>query len=43
MGFDDVKNKLAPVSAVVGLVSFQSGETGEQLVYIGDTLVDWFL
>jgi hypothetical protein len=42
LGFDDVKNKLAPVSAVVGLASFNSAETGEQLAYIGDTLVDWF-
>lgn len=42
VGFDDVKNKLAPVSAVVGLASFNPGETGEQLAYIGDTLVDWF-
>ncbi len=42
VGFDDVKDKLAPVSAVVGLASFNSAETGEQLAYIGDTLVDWF-
>lgn len=42
VGFDDVKNKLAPVSAVVGLASFNSAETGEQLAYIGDTLTDWF-
>lgn len=42
VGFDDVKEKLAPVSAVVGLASFNSAETGEQLAYIGDTLVDWF-
>lgn len=42
VGFDDVKNKLAPVSAVVGLASFNSAETGEQLAYIGDTLMDWF-
>lgn len=42
VGFDDVKNKLAPVSAVVGLASFNPGETGEQLAYIGDTLTDWF-
>lgn len=42
VGFDDVKDTLAPVSAVVGLASFNSGETGEQLAYIGDTMVDWF-
>ena len=42
VGFDDVKDKLAPVSAVVGLASFNPGETGEQLAYIGDTLTDWF-
>ena len=42
VGFDDVKDKLAPVSAVVSLASFNSAETGEQLAYIGDTLVDWF-
>lgn len=42
VGFNDVKDKLAPVSAVVGLASFNSAETGEQLAYIGDTLVDWF-
>lgn len=42
VGFNDVKDKLAPVSAVVGLASFNSAETGEQLAYIGDTLIDWF-
>lgn len=42
VGFNDVKDKLAPVSAVVGLATFNSAETGEQLAYIGDTLVDWF-
>lgn len=42
VGFDDVKDKLAPVSAVVGLATFNSAETGEQLAYIGDTLMDWF-
>jgi hypothetical protein len=42
VGFDDVKEKLAPVSAVVGLASFNAAETGEQLSYIGDTLTDWF-
>lgn len=42
VGFNDLKDKLAPISAVVGLVSFNPGETGEQLAYIGDTLVDWF-
>lgn len=42
VGFNDVKDKLAPVSAVVGLTTFNSAETGEQLAYIGDSLVDWF-
>jgi hypothetical protein len=42
VAFGDIKEKLAPVSAVVGLASFNSAETGEQLAYIGDTLVDWF-
>lgn len=42
VGFNDLKDKLAPVSAVMGLASFNPGETGEQLAYIGDTLVDWF-
>ena len=42
VGFNDLKDKLAPITAVVGLVSFNPGETGEQLAYIGDTLVDWF-
>ncbi len=42
VGFDDIKDKLAPVSAVVGLATFNPGETGEQLAYIGDTLTDWF-
>ena len=42
VGFNDLKDKLAPVSAVVGLATFNAGETGEQLTYIGDTLTDWF-
>jgi hypothetical protein len=42
VGFDDIKNKLAPVSAVIGLATFNPAETGEQLSYIGDTLADWF-
>jgi len=40
--FNDIKDKLAPVSAVVGLIGFNAGETGEQLAYIGDSLTDWF-
>jgi hypothetical protein len=32
---------VAPVSAVVGLASFNRGNR-EQLAYIGDTLMDWF-
>jgi len=39
---NDVKDKLAPVSAVVGLATFDSAGVGEKLAYIGDTLVDWF-
>lgn len=42
VGFDEVKSVLAPVSAVVGLVTFNPAETGEQLAYIGDSLTDWF-
>lgn len=42
VGFDEVKSVLAPVSAVVGLATFNPAETGEQLAYIGDTLTDWF-
>jgi len=42
LGFEDVKNNLAPVSAVIGLLNFNPAETGDQLAYIGDTLTDWF-
>lgn len=42
VGFNELKDKLAPVSAVVGLAGFNAAETGEQLTYIGDSLVDWF-
>lgn len=42
VGFNDLKDKLAPISAVVGLAGFNAAETGEQLSYIGDSLVDWF-
>lgn len=42
IGFNELKDKLAPVSAVVGLAGFNAAETGEQLAYIGDSLVDWF-
>lgn len=42
VAFNDIKDKLAPVSAVVGLISFNGGETGEQLAYLGDSLTDWF-
>jgi len=42
LGFNDLKDILGPVSAVVGLATFNGGETGEQLSYIGDTLTDWF-
>lgn len=42
VGFNELKDKLAPVSAVVGLAGFNAAETGEQLAYIGDSLVDWF-
>ena len=39
---EDLKDKIAPVSAVVGLVTFNSSTTGEQISYIGETLSDWF-
>lgn len=39
---ENVKNKLAPISSVVGLASFSGGESGEQLAYIGDTLAEWY-
>lgn len=42
LGFNDLKDILGPVSAVVGLATFNGAETGEQLSYIGDTLTDWF-
>lgn len=42
VAFNDIKDKLAPVSAVVGLIGFNGGETGEQLAYLGDSLTDWF-
>ncbi len=39
---EGLKDKLAPLSAVVGLVTFNPASTGEQIAYIGDTLADWF-
>lgn len=42
VGFNDIKDYLAPVSAVIGLTTFNPAETGEQLAYIGDSLADWF-
>ncbi|KAF0092393.1 MAG: hypothetical protein FD141_577 [Fusobacteria bacterium] len=42
IGMENIKDKLAPVSSVVGLISFNSAETGEQLSYIGDTIADWY-
>jgi len=38
---EGLKEKLAPVSAVVGLVTFNSSSSGEQISYIGETLSDW--
>jgi len=38
---NNVKDKLAPVSAVVGLVTFTDVSAGEKIAYIGDTLTDW--
>lgn len=45
----DVKDKLAPITSIVGLITFEPSKfgsinekTGEQLAYIGDTLVDLF-
>ncbi|MBK5253989.1 MAG: hypothetical protein JJE03_05990 [Peptostreptococcaceae bacterium] len=40
--FANIQNKLAPISFVVGLATFNAGETGEQLAYIGDTLTEWY-
>jgi len=37
-----LKDKLAPISAVVGLLTFNASSTGEQIAYIGDTLTGWF-
>ncbi|OPY84557.1 MAG: hypothetical protein A4E71_02607 [Smithella sp. PtaU1.Bin162] len=39
---EKLKDKLAPVSAVVGLLTFNTSSAGEQIAYIGDTLSDWF-
>ncbi|MEL7610776.1 MAG: hypothetical protein AAGU74_14885 [Bacillota bacterium] len=42
MAAENLKDKIAPVSAVVGLVTFNSSSAGEQISYIGETLSDWF-
>jgi len=49
VGLNDVKDKLAPVTAVTGLLTFEPAKlgsvtekTGEQLSYIGDSLADLF-
>jgi hypothetical protein len=39
---NSVKDKLAPVSAVVGLMTLNTAEAGEKIAYIGDSLTDWF-
>ncbi|HQZ85414.1 MAG TPA: hypothetical protein PLB21_07260 [Actinomycetota bacterium] len=40
--FNDLKDKIAPVSAVVGLVGLSSAGLEDQLSYLGDSLTDWF-
>lgn len=42
MAAEGLKDKIAPVSAVVGLVTFNTSSAGEQISYIGETLSDWF-
>ncbi|NCC69357.1 MAG: hypothetical protein EOM14_14390 [Clostridia bacterium] len=38
----NIQNKLAPISFVVGLATFNGAETGEQLAFIGDSLTEWY-
>lgn len=40
VGFEDVKNNFAPISAVVGLVTFDPDQTGNSIAYIGDSIID---
>ncbi|HOO28542.1 MAG TPA: hypothetical protein PLU43_08760, partial [Lachnospiraceae bacterium] len=42
VSYKDIREKLAPVSTVVGLITLGSSDMGEQLFYIGDTLADWY-
>jgi len=39
---NNIQDKLAPISFVVGLATFNGAETGEQLAFIGDSLIDWY-
>lgn len=41
IGFNDIKEKLGPLSSVVGLMTFNPADTGEQLSYLGDTILDF--
>lgn len=42
LGMNDLKDNLAPVSAVVGLLTFDVGKTEETIAYIGESLTEWF-
>ncbi len=41
LAIDDIKQKIAPISAIGGLMSFNPAETGEQLAYLGDSILDF--
>lgn len=41
VGFNDIKEKLGPLSSVVGLITFNPAETGEQLSYLGESILDF--
>jgi hypothetical protein len=41
IGFNDIKEKLGPLSSVVGLMTFNPAETGEQLSYLGESILDF--
>jgi len=40
LAIDDIKQKIAPISAIGGLMSFNPAETGEQLAYLGESILD---
>lgn len=42
LGMDDLKDKIAPVSAVIGLLTLDAGKTEETIAYIGESLSEWF-